>query len=281
MLSLAFAQPPVHLEVSSAGHTFVLAATGMTFAVLIGLAVRSWIRTGTPLFLLCLIGGALGLITEPFCDVLGQIYFREAGDPIIILTVLGRGQHLWGAFAYSILIGLEGYAFYRLFLSRPTRTRFWKLMLALFAVNLAIEVPATQLGLYDYYGPQPFNLTGFPLYWLFTNLGGILAGAILAGFRDWFRGVRLLTVPFLMVSCFIAWELFTGWPVFAALNTDAGFALTYPAGLVTIGLTLAALSLLADLFTVKGSADSSDDGVIDLAADGAQPTASTKARVSL
>lgn len=251
MPSIAIAQPPVHLEVSSLGHAFVLAATGLTFAVLVALAVRSWMRTGTPLFLLCLVGGALGLITEPFCDVLGQIYFREKGDPLILFTILGRGQHLWGAFAYAILIGLEGYAFYLLFASRPSRTRFFKLVFALIAVNLAIEVPATRLGLYNYYGPQPFNLTGFPLYWAFTNLGGILAGAILAGFRDWFRGLRLLAVPFLMVSCFIGWELFTGWPVFAALNTDVGFALTYPAGLISIALALAALSFLARLLTAE------------------------------
>jgi len=260
MSPIGIAQPPVQLEASSAGHAFVLVATGLTCAVLVALAVRSWLRTGTPLFLLCLVGGAMGLVTEPFCDVLGQIYFREKGDVVLLFTILGRGQHLWGAFAYAILIGLEGYAFYLLFASRPSRARFQKLVLALIAVDLAIEVPATHLGLYNYYGPQPFNLTGFPLYWAFTNLGGILAGAILAGFRDWFRGLRLLTVPFLMVSCFIGWELFTGWPVFAALNTDAGFPLTYPAGLISIALAIAALSLLARLFTVEESADRVDEG---------------------
>jgi hypothetical protein len=261
MLLTAIAEPPLHLQVSSAGHAFVLVATGLTCAGLIGLALRSWMRTGSPLFLLCLIGGALGLLTEPFCDVLGQIYFREQGHPVILFTILGRGQHLWGAFAYAILIGLEGYAFSRLFVSRPARTRFWKLIAALITVNLAIEIPATRLGLYDYYGSQPFNLTGFPLYWAFTNLGGILAGAILAGCRDWFRGLRLLAVPFLMVSCFIGWELFTGWPVFAALNTDAGFPLTYPAGVVSIGLALAALSLLARVFTVEESDEGVDEAL--------------------
>src|SRR5262249_48975759 len=152
--------------------------------------LRAWERDRSPVFLACLIGGGLCTILEPFWDVLGLVYFRERGAPVLF-SVAGRGMPLWVYLAYHVYAGLSAYWFYRLFAGGPTMTRFWSVLGAVFGLNLLIEIPITALSVYDYYGPQPFNLTGFPLWWLFTNVGGgIVSGAVLARGGSLFAGRR-------------------------------------------------------------------------------------------
>ncbi len=106
--------------------------------------------------------------------------------------------------------------------------------------NLIIEIPVTALKLYDYYGNQPFQFYsgGFPLWWLFTNLGGVFSGVLLAIAVERF-GIRasLLAIP--VVPCaFGAWEMWAGWPTFVALTMGAPLFWSYIGAICTIALSL-------------------------------------------
>ncbi|MCA1844720.1 MAG: hypothetical protein LC792_16315 [Actinobacteria bacterium] len=237
--------PPRQLAVPATAHAVVLAGSALALALLVVLALRAWERDRSPVFLACLIGGGLCTVLEPFWDVLGLVYFRERGAPVLF-TVAGRGMPVWVYLAYHVYAGLSAYWFFRLFAGGATMARFWQVLGAVFCLNLFIEIPVTALSVYDYYGAQPFNLTGFPLWWLFTNVGGgIVSGAVLARGGSLFAGRRALAAILLVPSAFGAWEIFAGWPTFAALSSGAGFGLTYPAALVTIAIAVTTASLIA------------------------------------
>lgn len=119
-------------------------------------------------------------------------------------------------------------------------------LFAFFVSNLVIEVPLTALKLYDYYGPQPFQFYpgGFPLWWLFTNLGGVASGVLLAlAVRRY--GVRgtLLAVP--LVPCaFGAWEMWAGWPTFVSMTMGVSPVWSYVGAVCTILLSLGPLAAI-------------------------------------
>jgi hypothetical protein len=55
--------------------------------------------------------------------------------------------------------------------------------------------------------------------------------------------LALVVVP----SCFFAWEVLTSWPMWFAFDNSwvSGYAVTYPAVVVTIGISLYAHHLIA------------------------------------
>jgi len=122
--------------------------------------------------------------------------------------------------------------------------RLW----AIFGViNVVLETPGLLGGVYTYYGAQPFNFWGFPLWWSVVNpLMPIVAGALITSLRPELGSGRKLAVviPLVPMADGIA-NAATAWPLWVALNSGIGYAVTYPAALATLGLTLLSLWVVA------------------------------------
>lgn len=238
--------PPQGVLAPPTTHTIVLWISVALFAAFIVYALVEWSRSRTPILLLAAVGGLVTALQEPFWGVLGLLNYRE-GNLMSFVLFNFRGDPLWSTLLYSLYAGGSAFMFYKLVSAGATRRQFWTGVGLIFASNLAIEIPLTALNLYDYYGNQPFQFYagGFPLWWLFTNLGGIVSGTLLAKAVQHF-GPRAawLALP-LVPSAFGAWEIWAGWPTFFALNIGGNIVATHIGALVTMALSLSTVAAVA------------------------------------
>jgi hypothetical protein len=93
------------------------------------------------------------------------------------------------------------------------------------------------MNVYTYYGPQPFNLWGLPLWWLAANATmPIVAAYVVHKLYPDLTGAKVLLIILLVPMADGATNGAISWPVFTALNTQLGFWATYPAAIATFGL---------------------------------------------
>jgi hypothetical protein len=105
---------------------------------------------------------------------------------------------------------------------------------------------------YSYYGHQPFDIWGFPLWWGFVNpVMPMVAGAMIYAVRRHLRGLQLLAViPLIPMADGLA-NGATAWPTWVALNQhDVSYFWTYLASLVTLGLALYSVWMIS-LFVAR------------------------------
>jgi hypothetical protein len=232
--------PPYNFKASSAQDVFSIAQI-VVFGVMLAFAVREIARgrgVGGSVFLYCLIGGAIAVIWEPIVDVLGQCWLPARGQHWEAFTLLGRHVPLMMPFVYAWFVGGQGYLFYRIFQHGIDRRQVFQLWGAVFVVNILLESPGVIAGVYTYYGKQPFDIWGFPLWWGFINpLMPMIAGALIYKLRPHLSGAgeALAIVAIIPMADGVA-NAAAGWPVIAALNTDVGYVGTWIASLITLGL---------------------------------------------
>lgn len=248
------AAPPLDFPVAEDALNVAFAAAAVVLALSVVWAVRNWRVTGSPLHLLCLAGGLISSLDEAIVDILGKCWFPNKG---IAYTAYGRQVPWWVVFCYVIFFGNLPYLFVRGFQKGIKKRFFWQCIAAGFAFNALIEMPVLSVDVYTYYGHQPFNLGGFPLWWMFVNTGGALS----AGFLIWRFGLPLVqrrpallaAVPLVTAPTYLAWSVIVGLPLHTTLNTGASLALTTVAGAVTIALCLGAYHLMTEVACSDGA----------------------------
>jgi hypothetical protein len=242
----AVPQPPSHMVMPATAQAVFTLFIFAPLGVAIGIAIRNLVRGDGPLLLFCLIGGAVAAVFEPIVDVLGLVYFPRSGSWVAFET-MGRPVPLLIAFVYPWYVGGQGYLAYRLFQRGIDRMGVFRLWAIFFAVNIALETPGLIPGVYTYYGRQPFDFWGFPLWWGFVNpVMPLVAGALIVRLRPYLgSGWRLLgIVPLIPIADGVA-NAATAWPMWATLNTDLPSVATYAAAIVTLGLALYAVWVIS------------------------------------
>lgn len=218
----------------------------LVFTVFLGLpligffvwGLRNLVVDRDPLLLLCLLGGAVALAFEPIVDVLGLCYFPEEGS-IHAFTVFGRALPLFMVLVYPWYVGGSAYLAYRLF-QRGMAMKGVFLFWALEALqDVVVETPGIWMDAYTYYGDQPLDFWGFPLWWPIVNplsamIGGLLVLKTLPLLHGWRRLGVIALVP---AGCGFA-NAACAWPVWLALNSDLGMVPKTAAALVTLSLSL-------------------------------------------
>ena len=91
------------------------------------------------------------------------------GPPLGTFTVLGRTMPLYICFVYPWYVGGLGYLAYKLFSNGITTRGLFQLWALDAVADVGLESPGILLGTYSYYGHQPLNPWGFPLWWAFVN----------------------------------------------------------------------------------------------------------------
>ncbi|MET0985608.1 MAG: hypothetical protein ABW034_09400 [Steroidobacteraceae bacterium] len=215
-------------------------------------AVMVWIlkearRTQSFIPVLIMAGATVASLTECLWDVLGAVWYPQYGHTPLY-RLFNVSVPLWMLAAYPCYLGGQGYWVYKRFSEGMTQTQFWKFYAFAWFTNFLLEIPVLQLGVYAYYGPQPFKVLGFPLWQAMGNaLMPILIGALVYVWRDVFAGIRglmlLLAIPVTQVLALGG----VGWPTWLAINSGRGLEITVPASLVTFALSL----MIAYLVSVK------------------------------
>jgi hypothetical protein len=214
--------------------------------VFLALAVRHLLQGKGPVLLYCILGGALAATCEPVVDVLGLVYLKER-NALGTFTVLDRTMPLYICFVYPWYVGGLGYLCYRLFQRGMTTRALFALWGIVGVVDVLLESPGIILDTYLYYGKQPFDIWGFPLWWAFVNpVMPMLAGALILRVKPHLPGWKLAAVILFIPMADAIANAAAGFPMWIALNqTDVSYVWTYLAGFITLGLSLLCVWLLS------------------------------------
>ena len=236
----AIPQPPIHEEMPKTAETIFNIFIFIPLGIALAIAVRHLIKGKGPLLLYCIIGGALAATMEPVVDVLGLVYLKEEGA-LGTFTILDRTMPLYICFVYPWYVGGLGYLAYRLFQYGVTTRMLFAIWAADAVIDVFLESPGILAGTYLYYGNQPFDIWGFPLWWGFVNpVMPMLAGALIYKLKPHFDKPWKLAaaIPIIPMADGIA-NGATAWPMWATLNqTDVSYVWTYLGAFATLGLSL-------------------------------------------
>lgn len=190
-----------------------------------------------------LLGGALTVGYEPVVDVLGMCYLPKDYQ-WTLFSVLGRDMPVYTILVYCAFFGgFATVAWNHLKSGGPPRGLWRKYIAAILINTFAFETPAVAVfSVYTYYGKQPFNFWGFPLWWAFINTAGpLIAGALIYLLGNRFNvGSRILLALGVIAVPMMdgAVNASAAYPTWLALNSDVPTWVAWIAGAVTVGLTI-------------------------------------------
>ena len=238
-LLAAIPQPPTDEVMPKTEETIFNIFIFIPLAIAIGLAIRHLAIGKGPLLLFCIMGGAIAALFEPIVDTLGLVYLKEEGA-LGTFTVLDRTMPLYICFVYPWYVGGLGYLAYKLFERGIGASSLFVLWAADAVVDVFLESPGILMGTYLYYGNQPFDIWGFPLWWAFVNpVMPMVAGALIYKLRPHLTGWKIAAVIALIPMADGIANGATAWPMWMTLNqTDVSYVWTYLAGFATLGLSL-------------------------------------------
>ncbi|MEZ0366038.1 hypothetical protein ACAG26_20390 [Mycobacterium sp. pUA109] len=208
-------------------------------------AIRHLIIGRGPLLAYCIIGGGIACLFEPIVDLLGMAYMREHAT-LTTFSSMGRDFPLFINFVYIWYVGGLAYLAYRIYSTGVTRKGLFALYVIDVFINIWLESPGVLMGAYEYYGHQPLNFWGLPLWWVCVNpVMPMTAGALIYRLAPHLPGWRLaLIIAFIPMADGIA-NGATAWPMWTSLNLDAPVGVAYLAWLVTLGLALTSVWILS------------------------------------
>jgi hypothetical protein len=214
--------------------------------LLIGiLAFRYAQRNRTMLPFQLLLGGLICMFIEPVVDVLGLCYFPHQGS-WAAFRAFNVTIPLYMVPVYMWFVGGQAFLVYQMLERGMTRSQIFRIWLTLALVNGALETPGLLIGVYTYYGDQPFQFLGLPWWWTFGNaLMPITAAVLVFKLRPYLTGYKsLLIIPLVPMADGLT-NGAIGWPTWLALNSGLGYAATYPAAIISFGFAWIATYVLA------------------------------------
>ena len=237
MLGNQIPVPPLDMVMPPVYGTMLI-SNFIVLALVMVWIVREARRTGSFTPILIMAGAAVASLTECLWDVLGAVWYPQYGHTPIY-RLFNISVPLWMLAAYPLYLGGLGYWIYKRLGEGMSQQQLWKFYVLAWAANALLEMPVLQLGVYVYHGPQPFKVLGFPLWQAMGNsLMPILIGTIVFAWRDMLVGMRsLLVIPIVPMAQILALGG-VGWPTWLAMNSGRGYEVTYPAAIVSFGLSL-------------------------------------------
>lgn len=227
--------PPTDMVMNDFWQPFMTFVNVIPIVVVAWLALRRWMPGEGTLVLSALIGGGVASLLEPMVDHLGLVFFAPEGQWTMLRT-FGRVTPWFILPCFIWYTG--GQALFTLHLMRRglTMTRLFALYGIYVLTNVAMEIPAIAAGVYGYYGPQPFEIAGLPLWFQALNAASpIVAAAVihkLGAKPGWHPALAVAVIP----GAHVLANAVPGWPMWAALNSTGSLAITYPVALVTVAL---------------------------------------------
>lgn len=255
-------QPPTHLEMPKTAETVFNIFIFIPLGIALAIAVRHLVGGKGPLLLYCIIGGGFAALFEPIVDVLGLVYLKEE-NAFGTFTILDRTMPLYICFVYPWYVGGLGYLAYKLFERGVTMRDLFIIWAVDAVVDVFLESPGIIMDTYLYYGHQPLNIWGFPLWWAFVNpVMPMVAGALIYKLRPHLVGWKLAGVIALIPMADGIANGATAWPMWMTLNqADVSYVWTYLAAFATLGLCLFSVWIVS-LVVARPQEDIADETLL-------------------
>lgn len=223
-----------------------------TFGQIVPILFFCWLahrysrQYGTYLPWMFLIGGLLMCVNEGLVDHNGRVWFHTEGQ---WTAFIDYGVHLpvWLVLAYIWFFGGRAMVIWHLIENGAAKDprwiyRHWGVVIA---IDIVLENIALYLGLFLYYGEQPFQIGKFPLWWAAINATTpIVLAVVITVLRPYLTGWRVAWVILLAPCVAAAVNAGLGWITWSAINqTQLPAAVVWAAGAVTVGIAVGLLHL--------------------------------------
>jgi len=216
-------------------------------------AIRAFVKRRDSLPLLALGAGLLTSLGEPMLDLVGHLRWADNLHGPAFVN-FGLEVPLLIPPCYALFMGLEAYWIYSI-IQRGINVRQFFLLFAAVGISDAImEHPGVIMGVYEYYGTQPFEFYKFPFYWSFTNGVAICTIGVLLHYvwplvKD--NGWQKLAILPLGIIGTTMGEFGSGFPVFLAINANIPTWLQWVIGSGTLAISVVWIRVLAGLVTTE------------------------------
>jgi hypothetical protein len=243
--------------VSAAGQTFMeIAVCAAVIAVLVA-AVRVRRRWQTSMGFVLVLATLLASGVEVVFNTAGQFwYYRPGADALF--TTWGRSLPTWALGSYVPFYGGLGMIGWFLMERGAPRRRMAIYAVSVWVFAIVTEVSLVGIHVYQYFGPQPYEIARFPIWVSAANAGictSVAVGAPLLArsLRGPAQWLMVAAGPSL-VSAFL---IGTTFPAVLALHSDhPSTGLLYLAGAASTLLAAGVCALVLRLVPVNGLPDS-------------------------
>lgn len=240
-----FIQMPLHPERKMDFVIYTVLMAGLTLAVLLWWWRSNERSRGIALPLL-LAGGAIAVICEPAFDNL-VLFWYPPHQQLEAFHAFGRTIPICVVIGYAWFCGGLPYLAARLMQRGLTARGIWLLAGAVYVIDFVAIGLTSWLKIAGFYGGQPFNVAGYPLWWGAVDTANVVfGGALVCYLLPRLQGARrlyLLLVPTWVTG---ATAVAVAGPVSIALNSRWSMAGKSIGALITIGLGLGIVGLVAD-----------------------------------
>lgn len=206
-----------------------------------------WRKTGEPIIVLMLIGGALCSTVEPFVNVMGAVWHPEINQRTVF-EIMGRGMPPFLVTGYIFYFGALGSLAYLSFRKGISTRQFYFWAAVPMVVDVAMEELMLYWDLYYYYGEQPLMFIKLPLWWVPCNaLGNLIAVCVLLKIVPLLKGWQWLLIPIVIPMADAAAYAAISLPSWIVVNSDVPWLVKQLGGLATFGLAFIVLYGLAQV----------------------------------
>ena len=188
---------------------------------------RSFIeRSAVPI--MAVLGGAAAGLGSGLIDHLSMIWW-PLNIPLPAFRVAELQVPVFDVVGYCLFMGVGSFYVYEAIQGGKGSEHIWKTAAVFFIADLIYELPTLNLGLFEYYGPHPFVIAKFPIYWAFLNAMIVVAGGGLFYFlfatigRYWYLA---FCAPIMSLGVLLG----ISWPVFITLHMDVPAIVRWIAG---------------------------------------------------
>ncbi|GHT79952.1 hypothetical protein FACS1894130_10190 [Spirochaetia bacterium] len=231
--------PPVDMVANPKMEMIFTIGVSIAFLAMLVYSLYYWRKNNSPIGVLCIVGGLIASMLEPYCDMIGSLWFPNINTwlPPIFNNWFGVYIPVWVAIGYAMFIGGAPFIAY-VILSKIkiiTKKSILIIILSIMAFDIILETIGLNMGVYAYYGFQPFQIAKMPWWWSLTGgLMGAGGGAMIYLLKERISGWRSLLVIPLVPGNFMMFIGWIAWPIMIALNLNLGYGVSYTAGVFSI-----------------------------------------------
>ncbi|PVX75698.1 hypothetical protein [Paraburkholderia unamae] len=200
------------------------------------LAMYRCIAERSPNPLLYCLGGTVTCFLEPLLTRLLDATHAQNGQQLAYES-LGQRVPWHAAISYTFYFGLAYLSLVPAFRERRYTARtIWLMLFGVTASAWIYEVPLIRVGLWSYFGDQPYQPFGLqPVYWSFASMAMLITPtALIARYEALLQGWSRIMIVALAPIGAIAGAAGACWPVWFALNSPYGHGVKVFAATLTI-----------------------------------------------
>jgi hypothetical protein len=200
-------------------------------------------------------GGAPMAMWEPMQNIVTHVVYPEI-DQHTAFEIFGRPMPIYLVLVYMCYFGVWVPMLMKKFEDGVNVKQVMKYYLATVAFAAAFEpIPVGAMKWWFYYGDnQPLRFFGIPIWWFFVNALAVVGVAVIfAVVRKHVLTADWQSLAFVPAALFVCGGLHisAGIPVYAAIGSGLSSAFTIPLSLVSCGLAVTWMYLLARLVATR------------------------------